>query len=71
MKAQWITKNGMVAECVNILPMVDGGISLINPQKNAIIIQYIRGEPVVSIECMDERLYESLMAQAKEILRAL
>ncbi len=65
-------------ELVNMIPRIDGSIHVIEPDKNAVIVQIIKrwnedGEPyyqkIVSIEYMDENIYPELKKEALRILR--
>ena len=65
-----------VGECVKLLPLPNGSIRTIVPDKNAVIVQLIdateEGGPrltrrIFSVECKDEAMYPLLMAEAIRI----
>lgn len=57
---------------VNFLPLRDGSMKLICPQKNAVIVQLIKGPAgyiqCVSIECLDADILPELEALANRIV---
>lgn len=66
-------------ECLNFIPTKDGTLVPIEPTKNAVIVQLVEsftdeGERlvgrVVCIECVDEKMYPDLKAEAQRILCA-
>lgn len=77
MNTRMIVSNGEITECLNLFPNDNGSMLILDPTKNAVIVQLIRlhdedgGEyfkRIVSIECKDMEMYDNLMIEAHRIL---
>jgi proline racemase len=66
--------NGMTGEMttlVNAVPAESGMLTLIEPERNAVVIEMVGKEMIVHVECKDQEHKAQLIDLAREVRKAI